>query len=95
MNDIDRKINYWIKQSIAEVLKDTLDQSGLKPRNIGNTYLSDIVQKNGKIALSHSYWMVLSSNPSKGRNYFFAQVGDGGQSITCAAEDNEEDSDNY
>ena len=33
-------------------------------------------------ALSHSEWMVPSSNPSEGRNYFYSPVGDGGLSLT-------------
>ena len=33
-------------------------------------------------ALSHSEWMVPSSNPGKGRNYFYSRVGDGGLSVT-------------
>ena len=32
-------------------------------------------------ALSHSEWMVQSSNFGKGRNYFYSRVGDGGLSI--------------
>ena len=34
-------------------------------------------------ALSHSEWMVPSSNPGEGRNYFYSRVGDGGLSIIC------------
>ena len=33
-------------------------------------------------ALSHSEWMVPSSNPWGGRSYFYSQVGDGGLSET-------------
>ena len=33
-------------------------------------------------ALSHSEWMVLSSNPGKGRNYVYSRVGDGGLNVT-------------
>ena len=33
-------------------------------------------------ALSHSEWMVQSSNPDEGRNYFYSRVRDGGLSIT-------------
>ena len=33
-------------------------------------------------ALSHSEWMVPSSNPGEGRNYFFSQVGDNELSVT-------------
>ena len=29
-------------------------------------------------ALSHSEWMVLSSNPGEDKNYFYSQLGDGG-----------------
>ena len=36
-----------------------------------------------ELALSQSEWMVLKSNPSEGRNYFYSRVGDGGLSKTC------------
>ena len=33
-------------------------------------------------ALSHSEWMVPSSNPCEGRNYFYSRVGNGGLRLT-------------
>ena len=32
-------------------------------------------------ALSHTEWMIQSPNPSKSRNYFYSQVGDGGLNV--------------
>ena len=33
-------------------------------------------------SLSYCEWMVPSSNPGKGGNYFYSRVGDGGPTIT-------------
>ena len=45
---------------------------------------SDIIAELARVsALSHSKWMVPSSNPGEGRNYFYSPVGDGGLSLTC------------
>ena len=37
---------------MAELLKKNLEENGLKVRDIGNTFTSDIIQKNGNIASS-------------------------------------------
>ena len=42
----------FIHKKVAEKLKEALDLFGLSPRNMGDTFMSDIVQKSGKVATS-------------------------------------------
>ena len=54
-----------IQKSVAAIVKNCLDQCGLKIADVGITYMSDHIQSNGKIsetALDHVYHSVKMEN---------------------------------